>query len=238
MSEIDNPPYNYVGIALTPSIIETLILQLFAGRIIERQTIEDEVSAYHAAKGGQKSKGQNILSGVKRALTRLKEKGKADNPSYGYWRISQDETVETLALSAPFEEDVLSSFDEIVPESEPISDILLGEGKSSIYLYYLPLYRQNAERLNEKVWHCKIGRTDRDPLIRILTQASTALPEKPHIGLVFKTNYPLEYEHSIHCILTIRGRKIDSSPGAEWYLTSPDEVQEIISFISTESNLM
>jgi hypothetical protein len=96
------------------------------------------------------------------------------------------------------------------------------------------LYRVKAISENEVVWPCKIGRTDRDPLQRVLSQASTALPEKPHISLIVKTDVASHLEAALHGILTVRNRRIDSAPGTEWFLTSPDEVLEIVKFVSPD----
>ena len=74
---------------------------------------------------------------------------------------------------------------------------------------------------------CKIGRTDRDPVARVLAQAATALPERPHIALVIRTSFALAWEAALHGVLTLRGRRIEDAPGAEWFLTSPDEVYEL-----------
>ena len=71
---------------------------------------------------------------------------------------------------------------------------------------------------------------------RILSQASTALPEKPHVAIIIRTDYSIELENAIHNILTLRGRKINDSPGAEWFLTSLEEVLSIYKFIQQETS--
>jgi hypothetical protein len=111
--------------------------------------------------------------------------------------------------------------------SEPAADRILGTGSASVYLYYLPVYRLRAEEQGKKFWPCKIGRTDRDPVARVLAQAATALPERPHIGLVIRTSNALAWEAAFHAVLTLRGRRIEDAPGSEWFLTSPDEVYEL-----------
>ena len=101
----------------------------------------------------------------------------------------------------------------------------------------MPLYRKISEQNNQTFWQCKIGRTDGDPLQRILAQAATALPERPHVAVVIKTNLSSYLETAIHAVLTLRGKKIDDSPGAEWFLTSPDEILEIYDFIESRKPL-
>lgn len=216
--------YPYKAIPLTPSIIEELTIKKFAGKMIFRQVIVDEVVNYHEKNGGLKANTKDIKGPFKNALQRLKEKGIAQNPSPGYWKIGE------INLTESYKDEEYKNI-EVIENVEPIADKVIGLGKSCIYLYYLPMYRLRAEAEKELIWHCKIGKTDRDPLSRVLSQAATALPENPHIALIFKTDYPSEFEGAIHRILTIRGRKIDSSPGSEWFLTSPDEVEKIISSI-------
>jgi hypothetical protein len=218
--------YKYVGVPLTPAIMEELILDLFNGRLQERQTIVEEVLAYHESKGGTRAKAMDVPRSLKKALSNLKKKGLAQNPTHGFWRIGgheeafESENGETTTSQSQF-----------VVETEPAADHILGTGISAVYLYYLPLYRIKALSENEVVWPCKIGRTDRDPLQRVLSQASTALPEKPHISLIVKTDVASHLEAALHGILTVRNRRIDSAPGTEWFLTSPDEVLEIVKFI-------
>jgi hypothetical protein len=214
--------YKYKNIPLSPNIIEELTIELFSGRLITRQEIVDEVSKHHNKNGGINSNAIDLSRTFKTALSKLKEKKIVTNPSHGYWKIGE------VSLPLPYIEDIVD-FD--TKQIDLIADKIIGEGRGSIYMYYLPMYRLKAESENESIWHCKIGKTDRDPLSRVLSQAATALPEKPHIALIFKTNYPSEFEGAIHRILTIRGRRLDTSPGSEWFLTSPDEIEKIIGSI-------
>ena len=111
----------------------------------------------------------------------------------------------------------------------------IGFGKSSVYLYYYPQYQESAESKGEKVWACKIGRTMYSAADgRIRTQA-TGLPESPKIGLHIKTDKDVKIERIIHDILKVRGKHITDAPGTEWFVTSPNEVEEIYNFIGESS---
>ena len=116
-------------------------------------------------------------------------------------------------------------------EPIPVADVVLradAHDTGAVYLYYLPAYRLQSETENGTVWPCKVGRTDRDPLVRILSQAATALPEKPHVALIVYTKHPFALEAAIHAVLTLRGKKVDDSPGKEWFLAfSPGGSQGI-----------
>ena len=84
----------------------------------------------------------------------------------------------------------------------------------------------------EDTWPCKIGKTDQDPLARILGQSSTALPEKPQVAFIIKTSNSYLLESMLHSILKMRGKQVEGLPGLEWFNTNPDEVLEIVSYIN------
>lgn len=92
-----------------------------------------------------------------------------------------------------------------------------------MYLYYLPMYRARAKERGEHRWPCKIGRTEQNPLQRVLSQAATALPEKPFIAVAFRTKYSAALEAAFHAVFTLRGLAVQDAPGTEWFLTSPQE---------------
>jgi len=234
----DTDGYQFKNLPLTPAIIENLILDLFSGKLVERSVISKEVMDAHLARGGKKPRARNLDDSVKRALAKLKSHGLVENPSPGYWRIDPGATAHepplmpqtTDALSSPSCEES-SNTGNLGGESlpDPVADLVIGSGDGAVYLYYLPTYRILAEKNGENVWPCKIGRTERDPLVRVLSQASTALPETPHVALIVRTQFPVAWESALHGVLTLRGLKIEQSPGSEWFLTSPDEVIELAS---------
>lgn len=57
--------------------------------------------------------------------------------------------------------------------------------------------------------------------------SKTGIPEKPVIGLVIKTDNSGPMENAIQTLLEAIGRKCEDSPGQEWYITSPREVEGI-----------
>ncbi len=105
----------------------------------------------------------------------------------------------------------------------------LGEGSGEVYLFYYPVYRENALLRGESMWRCKIGMTEAGVEKRIFASSNcrTIAPETPVVGLVIKTDYPSELEQVMHGILTILQKKLSDTPGKEWFLTSPDEVSRI-----------
>jgi hypothetical protein len=107
----------------------------------------------------------------------------------------------------------------------------IGTGTSAIYLYYFSTYRTHSATNQGTRWPCKIGRSDRDPMLRVLSQAATALPELPTVALLIRTDDPSALEAALHAILTLRGRRSVQAPGTEWFDTTPDEVMQILRFI-------
>ncbi|UOR13594.1 GIY-YIG nuclease family protein [Halobacillus amylolyticus] len=224
--------YQFKNLPLTPYICRHLILELFNERVEMRQTIVNEVTAAHLARGGKEANVADKPRMLKKALEKLKKEGLAKNPSYGYWLITNNDLkVSEVEVSDHNLTSQKTETSEAIKE-EYDADFVFGEGSGTVYLYYLPTYEMNSSNLEKNTWACKIGKTDRDPLQRVLTQASTALPEKPKIAVIIKTNNSHVLEQSIHNILTYRNKKIETALGNEWFDTNPDEFLEIVQFIT------
>jgi len=205
-----------------------LAIALYQGELVERRVIVDGILREHLARGGTKPRSEDLPRTVKKALANMKEKGLAENPSFGWWRIAASDRdvespIELSPQSSPPQYDEPPS-SESVDVTNAIADVVLGTGPGALYVYYLPTYRLQAESRGERCWPCKIGRTDGDPLTRVLSQAATALPERPRIALVIRTACASAWEAAMHGVLTLRGLRIEDSPGSEWFLTSPDDV--------------
>jgi len=216
--------YRYKGIPPSPSIVAELTKQLFAGQLVDRQKIIDGVRNFHVKHGGSPPQVTNFANTVKKALADMKKIGDAENPSSGYWKIlpaSTDFTLEHAAVELPVSIDEPSI--SAGSRDDVLAEVVLGSGPSSVYLYYLPSYRIRAEERGEHSWPCKIGRSEQDPLQRVLAQAGTALPEKPVVAVLLRTNYSAALEKAFHGVLTLRGLAVRDAPGVEWFLTSPDE---------------
>ncbi len=227
-----NEPYRYKELPFQSPILSELALKLFTGRIVESKTVYDETLNYHIVNGGKKPNAKNSRDIIHKGFNALRKKGLAESSMTGFWKIGETSNELPREENIDYElNTVIVNQDILIVEKEKIADIEIGTGKSAVYLYYLPLYRQIAEQKDQTFWQCKIGRTDGDPLQRILSQAATDLPEKPHVAIIIRTDFSFELENIIHDVLTIRGKKIDNSPGAEWFLTSPDEVLSIYDFI-------
>jgi hypothetical protein len=174
---VDSIEYRYAGQPLTPAIASELIQELFVGRIAERHRIVDSVVRTHRERGGLDPRAKDTPRLVKKALSNLERSGPAANPSFGQWKIAaadgQAVVAEPDRSASESDEDVL------VPQP---AEVVLGEGEDSVYLYYFESYRRLAGLDQKAHFPCKIGRSERDPLLRVLSQSSTALPEYPKIA--------------------------------------------------------
>ena len=227
-----NPLYKYVGVPLMPSIAQELIIEKFSGEIVGRQNIVDAVVQIHCERGGLPPKSQDVRTTIKSALQNLKKNGVAAHIAKNRWQINPSPDHPEKEVSESIEPPDIPDEEEIIEPDVP-SERSIGSGEGSVYLYYFPLYREVAESKGESVWPCKIGRTEGDPVLRVRSQAATAIPEEPEIALTIRTDAPPDMEKAIHAILTVRGR-CKEAPGKEWFITNPREVEEIHAFIVSE----
>lgn len=162
----------------------------------------------------------SYISVFKKATQRLKDCG-IENVGYGIWKLLYKEKV----------------IEVVVPTKEPDNvsfkaDVTIGSGKASVYVYYYDSYKELAELKGKDVWECKIGRTDVDPIGRIVSQAGTCYPELPHIALIINCDDSSALEIALHSALKFQNKWLEDAPGTEWFLTSPQEIKRIYSMLS------
>ena len=205
-----------------------LILQQFRGQTrVPTWQIVSHVEKVHCEGVGELSANEKQI--VSDALGSLRARGQAENPERGYWSfLTTTEAGESEApkmIEKPQRQVNTSGVKNIAPERT------IGSGRSSVYLYYYPQYRESAESKGKKVWQCKIGMTIHGEADGRIREQATGLPENPKIGLHIKTDKHKKMERIIHDILKVRGKHIEEAPGTEWFVTSPSEVAEIYEFI-------
>lgn len=103
-------------------------------------------------------------------------------------------------------------------------DIADNGAKPSVYWYTFPAYRSA-----NNPFPIKIGRGI-DPLARIKTQV-TAMPEQPIILGTYEHHDPTSLERALHSVLNLRGKRKTDAPGAEWFMTTPDEISALIQMV-------
>ena len=216
--------YKYKGLPITPSIIESVTTELINGQTIKRDDLVKKILEHHISNGGIYPEAKDFPRSVKKALSRLQQKGYATNKSYGFWTIHKNDV--------PVQVDEASN--RLIKIEKLPTHAIYGKGEFSVYCYYFPTYKMLAQSQGNSRWACKIGRTDRDPLLRILSQSSTALPETPFIEFVIKTKNSNLLETAIHSVLQIRNQHLNNSPGVEWFETNPNEILEIVKYLDKD----
>ncbi len=89
------------------------------------------------------------------------------------------------------------------------------------------VYFELSQRKGMSTWECKVGWTVGDPDARIMGQgALTCFPRCPVIGLVIRTHDGRNLERLLHAALSYAGTRINNGAGSEWFLTSPDLVEQ------------
>ena len=212
--------YEWKDAVLLPSVGAAIALELFDGKIVKRKQLHDTVLEHHLANGG-KPPNQGEVPLVKGIIRQLKLSDSIEQPYYGAYQIGASASVE----------DEEEDFETL--EVKPVYNIerTLGEGKELVYAYYYPSYRDLAELRNEPGWPIKIGRTSSDLESRITSQvATTGVPEVPTIALVFHTDHSRWLEQYLHGALGLRRKHLVEAGGQEWFLTSPNEIEELYSF--------
>lgn len=206
--------YKYKGLELTPSVFADLLIQFFDGTQFDRRTAISDITNHHKTFGGVLKEDKNAISVFKHATRILKDCG-IQNVGYGMWRLNYKKKELTI-IEPQMKEDISYTI-----EKE------LGKGKKSVYLYYYNAYKELARIKGMHSWECKIGRTDVEPIQRIMGQAGTCYPELPHIALVMYCDDSSQLELAIHSILKVQKKNITSAPGKEWFITSPQEIEEM-----------
>lgn len=228
----DKGEYKYVGMPLQPSIFAEILLHRFDGKQFKREQAIDDVVKFHEMHGGNPV-SNNAASIFKKASSYLKDYG-LENVNYGYWKLSYQtphSETEIITSDDPSDSSPLSE-----RKIESYANKIIGTGEASVYLYYFDTYKKIANLLGHDTWPCKIGRTDKDPLTRVISQSQTVFPEMPHIALIIRCDDSSTLESAIHGILKIRNQWIQKAPGTEWFETNPQQVTEIYSTIIGDTN--
>jgi hypothetical protein len=210
--------YKYQGLELTPGIFRELLIDLFDGKQFTRQDAVNIVTRYHTDHGGILQKPTYIPTFKKTSLL-MRNEGLV-KAGYGVWKLNYKKN--QIEIMPAAKKDIIPAY---------TADKEIGSGKKSIYVYYYDNYKELASLKNSKIWECKVGRTDVDPISRVVGQAGTCYPEMPHIALVIYCDDSNLLEKAIHDALRLRNRWLIDSPGKEWFLTSPEEVEEIYNSI-------
>lgn len=90
-------------------------------------------------------------------------------------------------------------------------------------------YTFEAYRKENQPFPIKIGR-GKNPLQRV-SQQVTAMPEPPLILGTFDHQDEVSLERALHAVLALRGKRKMDAPGAEWFVTTPAEIEALIKMV-------
>lgn len=202
--------YKYIGQHLKMSSARELILEFFSGQSnVSLRDMIEKVETEHIKRGG--TPHTKVTHPVVDALGNLKNQGLANNPNpgTGFWDIKGQ---------PGYKPDPVARREHTAPDEIR---------KGSVYFYYYPAYKENAEFKSENRWQFKIGYTESGtPQVRVKAQTA-GRPEEPVIETVISTESPRHLEQIIHASLKKQNMHIQDAPGKEWFLLSPDMVKKI-----------
>ena len=194
--------YEYEGKPFTSAIAKGFLNRLY-GKKFRIKNAGEIIFERHLNNGGLPPKNNRDLEGedllyhiIFTAMRHLKRNGRADRTEQpSIWKV--------------------------FPEGRRV----FGVGSGSVYCFYNPRDRAEAEAQDKTLWPCNIGKTNRDVEKRVGEQTHQWTVE-PRIDLIFKTNQPKDLEREIQGILKVFDRQLKNfrGSGREWYNVTPDEV--------------
>jgi hypothetical protein len=218
---------------LTANVARRLIVAVLAaaGTPMKRNDLAQRVLEKHLSEGGAPGQQHPQLI-VKKALGYLREDGKVEKADgFARWRLRDDGAPKgngaPQAVADEDGDDLDDPYDEsIIAESGPPSLKRLGSGSESVYVYYHPNDQELARYKGQKVWECKIGKTESsDPIQRIMAQgARIARSRPPVVALVLLTDDCSALERALHASLRLLDSQVDCE-GQEWFTTNPTNVE-------------
>jgi hypothetical protein len=134
-----------------------------------------------------------------------------DNP--GVFTATKSEGIVLVGLAAT-EADVVEDVDQDTSADE-------NPASPAVYWYTFPAYRNY-----NGPFPIKVGRGN-NALSRI-SQQVTAMPEQAEVLGTFEHCDSQNLERALHAVLTLRGKRKKDAPGAEWFVTTSEEISELI----------
>ncbi|MFZ5522586.1 MAG: GIY-YIG nuclease family protein [Pseudomonadota bacterium] len=196
---------------------EPFKLNLIINRVLNRYLTEDQLGLSYPARDTTGKMHQ--VGGAIRFFASLRAKRGSESPfvwlgQSGTYRLKSDTE---LTLEAA------------VDEEEGIEDQTDVEFNGWIYAFTFPSIKRVQETFPIKVGFT----TAADVETRVFGQCKGAgFFEKPEILGRWQVKRVAQVEDAIHAVLKAKGRWKEDAPGDEWFITTIDEVQTIVSFIN------
>jgi hypothetical protein len=187
-------------------------------RILSRYLTEEQMGLTYPARDTE-GKMHQVGAGI-RFFTSLRAKRGPESPfvwlgKSGMYRLKSDTEI---TLEAAEDED------EAIEEQADV------EFNGWIYAFTFPAIK----KVGDTPFPIKIGLTTAaDVETRVFGQCKgSGFFEKPEILGRWQVKRVAQVEDAIHAVLKARGRWKEDAPGDEWFITTIDEVQSIVSFIN------
>ena len=184
----------------------------------------DRATELHVKNGGKDSESdKNSIR--KNALIQLRKNNLCKKEGSMYILLANNP--DNIILNSESENDLPDEDD------EPLADGLewLGEGRETVYVYSYPVCIELAKLKHSSFFQIKVGRTNSRYLNRVCNQVGTCMPEYPVIFFGIRCDDCKFLEDMIHHMLDSRKRSIKDAPGSEWFMTSVEEVREVLQSI-------
>jgi len=221
-------PKHQPRVPASAAVVKKIILEILgAGAALKRSELIVTLRQIVPLRGFTFNAGTSI-SVAKKALAQLLEERLITSPRIGWYVLPENSTAVPEAGDGGEEESVIEN----LPPSEPAAarlkiDREIGEGPECVYVYFHDVYLERARLKAKSAWECKVGWTVGDPDVRIMGQgALTCFPRYPVIGLVIRTYDGRNLERLLHAALSYAGARLNESAGTEWFLTSPDLIEQ------------
>lgn len=207
--------YKYIGKILDADSFADVLITLFDHDTFTKECAITAIRNYHHQNGGKcdDTDWDTIFHIV------------TDNILEGYLIKIDIDTYKLSYASIDGMVDDMEFDDELDMSGNISCDMIIGNGKGAVYVYYYDTYKDYYTKSGSRVWPCKIGMSFSDPMKRIFSQIGTASPELPHPALIIYTDKPKELETMLHAALKVQGAHIENGPGREWFMTTPKIVQ-------------
>jgi hypothetical protein len=194
------------------------------GAVMPRKWLVQDAPRIHAELGGALTTADPI-SQAKKARAALLE-GEWEQAGYGNIRRLGDPRTGEDAYGNSVTLDLQEA------ELSLNAEQWFGDGDETVYCYTFPCYIELASLKGDSKMPMKIGKTSSKSLERVLLQCGVSNPELPLVPLAIRVDDAALFEKAIQRILTIWDRWIDDAPGSEWFMTSKDEILEIVGFLN------
>ncbi len=206
--------YRFKNLPLEAASAKELIVELLkVNPPLRKRDIASKIETLHIERGGKKA-NHRIDALVKSALAMLKKRGIIASENYR-WNLCSDEPTEHKT-----DTEVGVEIAEAIITEQP-------QVRGWVYLFYLQCCRELAELRGDSYWACKIGRSDTDPVQRVLDQINVS-PHPPTVARLIETDSSNKLESTLHLIFHQKDRHLKEAIGKEWFETNLEEFDEIL----------